>query len=967
MSGDPSRSMDVLLAAFEELPAGVSIFDAELKLLFTNRQFRELLDFPPALCVPGGNLEALFRFNAERGEYGPGDLVVQVAERMASAQRFEAHAFERRRPDGRVLEVVGRPLPGGGFITTYTDITARKSAETALEAIRQDLEVRVTERTASLKLRESELSAKTALLELVLENIDQGISFVNQDCQVMLMNRQARELLDVPAEYAVPGTPFESVMRFNAERGEYGPGDIEAIVRERVALARRREAHEFRRVRPNGRIIEIRGIPLTEGGFVTTYTDVTERQRHEEQLLAERDRLKTLINGMPGGVTLFDADLKLIAYNANFVRMLEFDDLLAHNPTPTLEEFARFNAERGEYGPGDVDERVRMLVARAREAKHHVFERTRPNGMVLEVRGAPLAEGGFVTIYSDITHRRRTERELLEKTVYLTEMVASIPVGLTVFDEQLRLKYWNDEALRVLDLPRSAVYPEVPFADLIRYPAMRGEYGPGDPEEQVQQRVEIARQFRPHRFERTRPNGKSHLVNGTPMLIGERVAGFITTYSDITDRKRDESAIKSLLGMQRAILDGADYAIIATDPEGMVLEFNRAAERMLGYAAAEVVGHWTPAKWHDANQIRERAVALSARLGRPVSPGFETFVARAASGVSDVQEWTWVRSDRTRLPVLLSITPIRNADGEIFGFMGIGRDITREKAAEEEVRLLHASLEQRVVERTEALEKANADLRQATERAVQSEKLAALGRLVAGVAHELNTPLGTMLTMASATSDRVTDFRRGIEAGGLRRSTFDQFLAGIEESSRVVERNAQRAARLIEDFKELASDQASMRRREFGLRRVIEEIHSALAPTLKRAQVEIDIAVPDELVLDSYPGPIDQIVENLVMNAINHAFLPGEGGVLRIEAARIGDAEIVLRFIDNGVGMSEEVRRHAFDPFYTTKLGRGGTGLGLYLVYGLINGPLGGSVTLSSQPGQGCRFEFRLPCVAPMA
>ena len=151
-------------------------------------------------------------------------------------------------------------------------------------------------------------------------------------------------------------------MRFNAERGEYGPGDIDSIVRHRVELARLREPHEFRRVRPNGRILEIRGVPLGEGGFVTTYTDVTERQHYEDQLLAERDRLKTLINGMPGGVTLFDAEMRLIAYNENFVEMLEFGDLLARNPTPTLEEFARFNAERGEYGPGDVEERVRMLV-----------------------------------------------------------------------------------------------------------------------------------------------------------------------------------------------------------------------------------------------------------------------------------------------------------------------------------------------------------------------------------------------------------------------------------------------------------------------------------------------------------------------------------------------------------------------------------------------------------------------------
>ena len=956
----------LLYAAFEALPTGVSVFDADLQLVYSNRLFREFLGFPEALCEPGTSLAAFFRFNAERGEYGSGDVETLVADRLVIARRFEAHTFERQRLDGRIMEVVGRPLPEGGFITTYSDITARRMAEDALRAVQADLERRVEERTQTLQQRERDLSAKTHLLELTLDNINQGISVVNAEGRVDLVNRRALSLLDMPEELMAPGTSFEAIMRYNAERGEYGQGDVEQMVRDRLTAAQRGEKHHFQRTRPDGTVIEVHGLPLPEGGFVTTYTDVTERQRAEDDLRAERDRLQTLINGIPGGVTLFDANMRLIAYNARFVQMLEFESLLSRNPAPTLEEFARFNAERGEYGPGDVDERVRMLVARAREAKAHVFERARPNGMILEVRGAPLAEGGFVTIYTDITHRRETERELLKRTAYLTEIIACIPVGLTVFDEHLKLKYWNDEAIRVLDLPRDAVYRDVPFADLIRYPALRGEYGPGDPEEQVQARVGMAREFKAHRFERTRPNGKSHLVNGSPMLLGDKIAGFITTYSDITDRKRDEASIRKLLGMHRAILDGADYAIIATDPEGLVLEFNHAAERLLGYTAERVIGHLTPAAWHDAGQIRARAVALSARYGEPVRPDFQAFVAQASQGLPDMQEWTWVRADGHRFPVSLSVTPVRNPEGEIVGFMGVGRDITREKKAEEEVRALYDSLEIRVRERTEALTKANEELKQATERLVQSEKLAALGRLVAGVAHELNTPLGTLLTMASATSDRIEAFREVLGAGNPRRSTFDQFVNGMEESARVIERNALRAARLIEDFKELASDQASMRRRTFGLKRVIDELLSALAPTLKRAGVTVDIDVRDEIVLDSYPGPIEQIVENLVSNAIHHAFLPGQGGALSISASVAANEHITIEIADNGQGMSEEVVRHAFEPFFTTKLGQGGTGLGLYLVYGLVTGPLGGMLKLESRPAKGTVFHLTLPLVAPV-
>lgn len=965
MNGFSESLLRTLTSAFDELPIGVTVFDRELKLIFANRRFAELLGFPESLCTPGTRLDALFLYNAQRGEYGEGDPAEQARQRFEMARRFEPHQFERVRPNGCVLEVRGQPLEDGGFITTYIDVTERRKAQDALEASRRDLEAKVAERTAELVARERQLSEQTRLLELTFESIDQGISFVNSAMELEVCNQRFLDLLGFPDEFRTRGTPFEKFIRYNAERGEYGMGDIDALVGERVEKAENGVSHAFRRRRPDGTVIEVRGHPLAGGGFVTTYTDVTREAHTESDLRARHDQLLTVMEGMPGGVSLFDSDLRLIAYNQRFVELLDFQELIAINPTPTMEEFARFNAERGEYGDVDVDALVSSMIERARNPVAHVFERTRPNGMVLEVRGAPLPQGGFVTIYTDNTARRQAENELLTRTGYLTEIIASIPQGISVFDANLRLKYWNDEFLRVLELPRDAVYRDVPFADLIRIPSRRGEYGPGDPEEHVRTRVELARQFKAHRFERARPSGTTHLVNGTPLNINGQVAGFITTYTDITDRKQAEAAIRKLLGVQRAILDGAEHSIIATDRDGTIIEFNQGAERMLGYMASEVVGKLTPMAFHHGPEILRRAEELSIELGEQISPDFAIFTAKADRGQRDSHEWTYLRRDGSRLSVLLSITAVRSPEGDVIGYLGIGSDITQWREAEAEVRRLNEFLEVRVAERTEELGRANLELRQAMNRLVQSEKMAALGRLVAGVAHELNTPLGTTLTVASAASHRVEEFGRLLEGGSIRRSALVEFISGLGDATRLIERNSARAARLIRDFKEIASDQASSRRRKFNLRQVVSELLSTLDPRLSRAAVSVTTEIDDTIELDSYPGPLEQIFENLCMNALMHGFEEGRGGTIGVFAREPDEHTVELTISDDGAGMSEEVIRKAFDPFFTTKLGQGGTGLGLYIVYSQVTGVLGGSVVVDSAPGKGTRFVLALPKIAP--
>jgi signal transduction histidine kinase len=296
----------------------------------------------------------------------------------------------------------------------------------------------------------------------------------------------------------------------------------------------------------------------------------------------------------------------------------------------------------------------------------------------------------------------------------------------------------------------------------------------------------------------------------------------------------------------------------------------------------------------------------------------------------------------------------------------ITRDLQRAKQQMEreieERKRAHAALERE----KEAQRVLIRQLEQAMNQLVQTEKLASLGSLVAGVAHELNTPLGNSLTVASTLREQVQEFGHQVETGNaLRRRALLDFIAHCRDAAALVEKNSRRAADLIGNFKQVAVDQTSMRRRSFDLRQALDEVLSTLQPKLKRTQHRLEVAVDRGIVLDSFPGPLEQIVTNLVTNSLLHGFEGVEVGLIRIEGAPTGDERVALSYADNGVGIPKTLATRVFDPFFTTKLGSGGSGLGLCIVFNLVTGVLGGTIALSSSPGQGARFDMLLPRVAP--
>lgn len=290
------------------------------------------------------------------------------------------------------------------------------------------------------------------------------------------------------------------------------------------------------------------------------------------------------------------------------------------------------------------------------------------------------------------------------------------------------------------------------------------------------------------------------------------------------------------------------------------------------------------------------------------------------------------------------------------------QEIDLRRTAETSLVELNQQLEQRVKDRTEQLSEIIQSLKSTQASLVQSEKLAGLGALVAGVSHELNTPIGNALIMADTLQMHASKLTEQLNQG-LRKSELDEFLSTVSEASQILLSSLQQSTRLISSFKQMAVDQTSYQQRLFSLRNVIDEALLSMSPTIKRHNLTLHIQIKPEIMLNSYPGPISQIILNMINNAILHAF-DSPGGELWI-SAYTKEELVVLEIRDNGKGISQADLKRIFDPFFTSKLGQGGSGLGLNIVFNLINGILGGQINATSEPGKGTAFTIELPMSAP--
>ncbi len=420
-----------------------------------------------------------------------------------------------------------------------------------------------------------------------------------------------------------------------------------------------------------------------------------------------------------------------------------------------------------------------------------------------------------------------------------------------------------------------------------------------------------------------------HDADGRPV----RYAGIMT---DITEARRQEERLRASEERLLKIMETAPIALNVTTRDGRWLFCNAQSVRLMGRPRTDLMKTWVPDLYADPAD----RLALIARYDR--------------EGAFRDAEIRFRKPDGSIVWALSSWSVI-DFDGESALLTWL-YDITDRKAAESAL----------ILAREEA-EQALAELREAQESLIQAETMASLGQLVAGVAHEINTPIGIGLTAASHIGEQADRLRARFADGQLRKSDFVEFLSELAESARLLMANIDRAASLVQSFKQVAVDQSSGDRRVFELGGYIAEVLFSLRPRLKRTRLTVDVDCAEGLMLDSYPGAFGQVLTNLVINALVHAYGDGAVGVIRITAQPEGADRVRIDFMDDGAGIAPEHLPKVFEPFFTTKRGQGGSGLGLHIVFNTVTGPLGGAVSVQSWPGQGTRFTLKLPCVAPAA
>jgi PAS domain S-box-containing protein len=412
------------------------------------------------------------------------------------------------------------------------------------------------------------------------------------------------------------------------------------------------------------------------------------------------------------------------------------------------------------------------------------------------------------------------------------------------------------------------------------------------------------------------------------------------TVRDITDQKRAEDAIAEGRRLLQQVIDTVPAVINVKNRDLRYVLMNRYMAGIFGIEPADAIGRTTS--------------DLMSRYGAQKTDENDKRVLATSSGLGFYEEEYMDSSGNIR-QWLVNKLPLLDVEGEIESIVTVALDIGERKRGELEMR-----------KAKDAAEAALRNLRETQNSLIEAEKLAALGRLVAGVAHEVNNPVGISLTVASSLERKTAMFTAEVERGDLRRSRLTEFLETSRDASSQLVANLNRAAELIQSFKQVAADRNYSDQRTFDLGDLTEQVVMSLRPGLRKHHLTLTVDCQPNLTMNSYPGPYGQVLTNLFLNSVAHAFPDGRPGAVDIQVREAGKDNVEILFSDNGCGMSLDVRRRAFDPFFTTRRDQGGTGLGLHIVYSIVTNRLGGRLDLDSEPGKGTRIQIILPRVAPL-
>ncbi|MCM8610665.1 PAS domain S-box protein [Accumulibacter sp.] len=566
-----------------------------------------------------------------------------------------------------------------------------------------------------------------------------------------------------------------------------------------------------------------------------------------------------------------------------------------------------------------------------------------------DAQGRPLR---LLGTHADISRRKQSE-EMLELTSLSVEHASDAIFWL---DGDGRFVHANEQACRSLGYTRAELLRlHLRDVDADRSEADWHESAPG---------AGVAASLRASTRHRRKDGSTFPVeVSSRTIAFGGRVYGFAFV-RDVSARRRAEEAVRQSEQRLLQAIRVSGIGIFDHDHRAGTIYWSPELRAMFGWEADEPR---SVDSFIEAVHPDDRGPALAAIQRAHDASGDGQYEAEyRIVGRSGVVRWVLAMGQTSFAGDGESRQPLRT--------VGAALEITARKQAEEALRRANEELDERVRLRTEELASSNAQLREALDtlrraqdELIRSEKLASLGSLVAGVAHEMGTPLGNSLLVATTLSEKTRQFSQVAEGASLSRTALRDFVAVAMQATGLIERSLLQANDLIGHFKQVAVDQTSAQRRRFDLATTVAEIVATLQPQYRKTPHRLRVDIPEGIVMDSFPGPLGQVITNLATNALLHGFAQAAAGLLEIAVSQPRDGRLTMTVSDNGCGIAAQHLPRIFDPFFTTRLGQGGSGLGLHIVYSIATRVLGGRIEARSTPGTGTTFVLDLPLQAPDA
>lgn len=677
-------------------------------------------------------------------------------------------------------------------------------------------------------------------------------------------------------------------------------------------------------------------------GLGTIAFDITDQKAAEEALSAERDRasrleatLREAIMAMPAGFAVFDESDRLVICNKQYAR---FNPSFRNDPSLAAGlSFRQIMSETLDCGlvPGVTPDQYEAVsesrMQRHREAAGIPFQQLLGDRICQTIESR-MPHGGIIMLRQDVTEQRKLEQKHQDAEDLLRNLFDNFGHGVMIRDRETRLVRANKAALDQIGLSAEQVIGKTTSEMLVMMGIEDDAGGVTEHEIGMMDRGETDEDL----IARAGPDGAQQyvLLSRFPLIDrNDEVKGLGILRYDVTELIETQKALE-------AAKENLEKEIFEQTEE---LRVSERRFRILAHASAD---------WFWECDADLRFTYLSENFPVPDGGPLSSLI-----GVS-LHEYHGLTNDSPAISQTL--LALYDAQEQVRDFEA-RRNVT---GTEGYYRLSAIPLfENGVFEGYAGATTDISELYQARESLVESERLASLGSMVAGIAHEINTPVGICVTAGTTVLGAAHMLRDGIAAGGLKRSEFEAALTKITEGMTLVDSNLARAARLISSFKSIAVDQASEAERTFHLVAYLQEIADSLSPNLKPKNVSVDISGPSDLELQSYPGAFAQIITNLVMNSMLHGFAERDGGSITIEVSE-EDGFAELRYADDGVGMEEETVKRVFDPFFTTKRGQGGSGLGMHILFNLVSQILRGTVRCKSAPDEGIEIVIRFPVLS---